>query len=363
MFLDLDLSSPEAHRRAFPAVDAAKLICAIVVVMAHTSPFSDVHSYLAYASNGWLVRFPVPFFFVSGAYFCFRKISLDAFDHKRALASAWRMLRLYLLWVAVFAAPILFDAWKHAEGFDAGMLSFFQSAMLAGYSHLWYLKSAALATALVALALRCRMKPEAVFGISLVLFLVGMFGDTYYGVVKGIPVVGTAVSGYLSVFLTTRNGLFYGLVYVAMGALFAYRRVTIKMPLAIGGFFAAALLSLAEAFVVRRLQLAWDYSLYLFMLPAVFFLFYIVTHIDMKRTPVTDTMRAYSSLIYYTHAYFNFLNAAVLIPILAWITGEADFQLHSLLRFVLVLMGAVLSSALILKLETYRPFRWLKRLH
>ncbi len=107
MLTDLDLSSEAARDKHFPFVDVVKFICAFLVIAIHVVPFTDIDPYLSYGVKQYIARLAVPFFFVAGGYFCFRKTDYNNFDSERPIAYAKRIFRLYLIWTTIYLPLII----------------------------------------------------------------------------------------------------------------------------------------------------------------------------------------------------------------------------------------------------------------
>ena len=93
--------------RHYNAIDLAKFLCAILVVMIHIKPFGKTvsHSlpaYLNFGATNYLARIAVPFFFVSAGFLLFRKVTLEHFNYERPKNYMIRMLRLYAIWSLIF---------------------------------------------------------------------------------------------------------------------------------------------------------------------------------------------------------------------------------------------------------------------
>ncbi len=72
MFTALDLSSQQARGKQFPSIDVAKFVCAILVVMLHTSLFADVNTFFNYGVQT-ITRVAVPFFLLRQAIFALER--------------------------------------------------------------------------------------------------------------------------------------------------------------------------------------------------------------------------------------------------------------------------------------------------
>lgn len=98
-----------------------------------------------------------------------------------------------------------------------------------------------------------------------VLFLFGLI-ETYHGLITN-EILLQSVNTYFLLMFTTRNGLFFGVLFVALGmALADQNRVeAIRHPFAKAA--AAFGLLVVEAFTVRHFHWALDYNMYLMTVP------------------------------------------------------------------------------------------------
>ncbi|MCD7771679.1 MAG: acyltransferase [Oscillospiraceae bacterium] len=364
MWTELDLSSGQAKHKHFPAVDIMKFILSFMVIAIHIHPFGDINAYLNYGIYNYVARLAVPFFFVAGGYFCFRKTSLDNFDIKTPLSYSKRMLILYLIWTAIYLPISVYNITKSDDGILHSTLAYMRKFLFVGsYTHLWYLLGAAIATAIVCCMInKLGLKTTAI--ICSILYIVGLFGTSYFRLIKqleNITPIWNLLKLYALVFTTTRNGFFFGTIFVCMGALFAYRKIYMRQSTAIIGFIVSMLVMLIEAFATEYFDLARMHDLYISLVPALFFLFYIITHFEIKETKVTIAMRKYSSIIYFVHLWVNF-GISALIKIIELLSGVEIESIHSLLRYILVAIGSLAVAIILNKLQEYKPFRWLKKL-
>ncbi len=362
---DLDLSSQECKTRQFPAIDIMKLLCAILVVTIHTSPLVSVNTYLNYGLVYYVARLAVPFFFVASGYFCFRKTQLANFDIKKPIAYAKRIFILYLAWSAIYLPQVGYSIYKHEKGLIWGILSSVRTFLFVGYHHLWYLLATAIAVTIISVALYKKIKLSGLLTVGFILYVVGLLGQSYFELLRPLEgtILWTTFKLYAKVFTTTRNAFFEGILFVGIGAMFAHRKVDIKKNVAICGFAISMILLLIEAFCVKYLGVLRGGDLYLFLLPATFFLFYCTSHIEVKESVFARKARTYSSLIYYTHDLINVSIVSVIVKLVEKITGTAEYEMHSLLRFGIVMVGAVVASYMIIWLQRFKCFKWLRKLY
>ena len=106
-------------------IDAARLVLAVMVVMAHCASLQAISPAAHFYFNNGFARVIVPFFLLTTGYF---------FDRQMARGIGpwvWRVMRVYLGWTLVFLPFVLF----YQE------ISLYRLAMtlVFGFFHLWYL--------------------------------------------------------------------------------------------------------------------------------------------------------------------------------------------------------------------------------
>ena len=85
---------------------------------------------------------------------------------------------------------------------------------------------------IVSLLLKINLKPSRILLVAFIFYFVGLFDSSWYGIIlplrTGIPTVWNIMRIAKRVFVTTRNGLFFGFVYVSAGMYFANYRYRMK---------------------------------------------------------------------------------------------------------------------------------------
>lgn len=151
MTIELSKDSLENKKKVLPALDLARFVGALLVVMIHTFPLVDVNLYLNYGITNYIARLAVPFFFVTSGYLCFKKTSYEQFDFSVPKQYAFRMLKLYVLWTVVYFIPFFIRSVYMCErGYVYGLICAIRTFLFSGYHHLWYLSALAVAVFLVA---------------------------------------------------------------------------------------------------------------------------------------------------------------------------------------------------------------------
>lgn len=345
------------NRTYYPAMDAVKLVCAVMIVFIHIAPLESVDGRLNSFLVNCLCRIAVPFFFISSGFLLFRKMRPDAVDFGIIGRYLRRIFRLYMIWSAVYfpytALQMYWDR-KNALPIFLGWLK--NMVFSAGFGFLWYLPATIVAVALVAFLLKRGMKLRTVIAVGVLLYIIGLFGQSWYGLVAGLPFPQgfvDAVKTVYSVIGTTRNGVFEGMVFVALGAALAAREDLGTFRRAASGFLVSMLLLTAEFACVARFGQPLEYDLYFFLLPAAYYLLRAVLTAKIGvGERVCGILRPCSSLIYFTH----------MIPV-TLLTEYYPVIGNSLLLTAAVLACTGILTAAILLASGTRPFGFLKKIY
>jgi len=179
-------------------------------------------------------------------------------------------------------------------------------------------------------------------------YVIGMFGDAYYGVIKDIPSIAGFYKTFFSLFNTTRNGLMFGLMYVSMGAFISEKKTLLKPKKA--GLY--ALISLccvaAESFTLRYQSQPIDYNVMLFLIPTAYFNFQFLLGLDLKFKWNYKFLRDSSTVIFFIHPLVLILFNTI-YPVL----GEPFSNIMSLIRFLFVYFLSLALATLIVKLRSH----------
>jgi len=154
-----------------------------------------------------------------------------------------------------------------------------------------------MAACLIALLSR-KLSFHSIFGIGILLYLVGLFGDSYFGVIRNVPVISSIYEGMFSVFSYTRNGLFFAPVFLIMGAWIGHTRLLWKRNAVAAGLAVSLILMLAEGMLLHHFKLQRHYSMYLSLLPCMFFLYLFIASFRLKPNPLLRKTATWMYLIH-----------------------------------------------------------------
>lgn len=278
----------------YGGLDIFRPIAAILVIAIHTSPLEFISPGADFFFTRLLARVAVPFFFMVTGQFVlgnvmYRKdnpIKIKRFIIKTAIT--------YLAAIAVFLPFGLYLG--HYKGFSFGMLLkmlFFDGT----FYHLWYLPACIWGVLAVTLLSRF-LKPNAVIAITSVLYIIGVFGDSWYGAIEKIPVITDIYNGFFAVSSYTRNGIFFAPLFLALGAVLGQRKKRPKAYPSLVMFLISLIFMSVEGFTAALAGLQRHDSMYFFLPVLMFFLYRLLLSGSLPSRP---GLRRISMLVYILH--------------------------------------------------------------
>lgn len=292
--------------RKYNGIDVLKFLCAVLVIIIHVPPFREGSrfAYPYFILRNCFARVAVPFFFVSGSFFLFRKCDPENPDFAPAARYLKRIFRMYVIWSAVYLPLQILQ--MHTEGIFgfACIAEYIKDFLFVGtYYHLWYLHAAIVATALTYFCYR-KFGASRTLVLAGVLYAIGLLGQSWYGLIRplyGFPIFSRSIYVLGQVFESTRNGLLDGFLFVVIGMLFAFGKIRISLPKALLGGFLSVIALFAEFYISFRLGMALSYDMFLFLVPVVLFLFAAAMALPLGDSPVYGFLRRCSTWMFLIH--------------------------------------------------------------
>ncbi|MGL5541193.1 MAG: acyltransferase family protein, partial [Erysipelotrichaceae bacterium] len=209
-------------KKHYPQLDIVKYIAALLVICAHVYKIFE-NPVLNYTVVSVFARLAVPFFFSSAAYMVACKRHNPGYI-KRYLVNLTLTYLIFSLLYLPFGIRFVFEtvgtAWWLVP------LTFLGGFFYAGtYYHLWFIPGIITALLLMEWLLK-RFSLKTIFWIATGLYLIGSYETYYY--VWANPILQSGFDALLSLFVTTRNGLFLGLFFVWVGYAIALHPKKIK---------------------------------------------------------------------------------------------------------------------------------------
>lgn len=328
-------------------LDYFKITAALLIVAVHTSPLSSFSADADFLLTRVVARIAVPFFLMVTGYFVLPECVFDRSADNHALLRFIKKTALLYAIATIIYLPVNIYA-GHYKSLD--VLSILRMILFDGtFYHLWYLPASIIGALLVYLLSR-RLPFKAVMTASILLYGIGLFGDSYFGVISRVPVISSIYDAGFRLFSYTRNGLFYAPVFLAMGAWLGHAQRCCTRKTSVIGFILSLLIMTAEGLTLRHFGLQRHDSMYIALLPCMLFLYQLILSWNVR--PV-KSLRTISTWIYVIHPF-----AIVVIRGAAKITGLVDVLVeNSLIHYLAVCSLSVAFSVLVAML----PIRGVKK--
>lgn len=324
-------------KEKYETIDLIKYICSILVIVIHTSPGLPYSRPLNFALINIIGRVAVPFFFVANGYFMSKNLQKKGGAYFKEYIKS--LIKVYLLWSLVY---LPFGVIWIQENIEIPLYLYpialcISLFYIGTYYHLWYIP--ALIFALIVIRfLEKRVAYRYILLITFILFSIGSI-ETYYGWIQNTSFLPIA-DYYFMIFQTTRNGLFFGLFFVALGFYLSkeHKRVAVSKYKMGSIFFFLGIV--VEAILLYNTNNK-DMNFLFMTIPFTFCLFEYALQAKTPWKLDYIKLKAYSSYYYFSHAIF-----LVLIPLFLKLIGKSTYyQMHGLFRFLSVLVCTHIFSA------------------
>jgi len=185
-------------------------------------------------------------------------------------------IRLYLIVTAVYIPISIYSG-----NMPKSILEFIKQLLFDGtFYHLWYFPAAIIGCVL--LACLTKKSVQAAVYFSLIAYVIGVFGDSYYGLIENVPLLRTLYTGIFYVSSYTRNGIFFAPIYILLGMLLAVPEFHCGEQVCKWGLALASLLMLLEGWITYSFHIQKHNSMYFFLLPVMYFLFQLLLKVSGK---------------------------------------------------------------------------------
>lgn len=253
------------------SIDIIRLIATYLVVAIHISPFEKINPSFDLFFTRILGRLAVPLFFMITGYYILSK-SLKDIEVLKEYTK--KILFIYLICILIYLPINLYTgSWQ-----SMSIIDFLKEIVIDGtFYHLWYFPALIFALWLVYFLVK-KLGNKKTMIVVIILYLIGLFGDSYYGFLSSSPLL-TKIYDILFLISTyTRNGLFYAPIFLYLGYEIKQKskgssnhELIISLCLFLG--------MTLEGFLLHFEDMPRHDSMYLLLVPLMYFLFrYLITH-------------------------------------------------------------------------------------
>ena len=328
-------------KHQYNGLDLLKFVMALMVVMIHVKP--NVHSELLTDIFEPLLSIAVPMFFIISSVLLFSKLNRGG-ESKDVFKYCKRIGFLYFSWLLIDAWFIIVRKSYFDMGLWQGLMQFVKDLIFGTtFPGSWYLSASVMGVLLV-------------YGMSRILnkyivFLFTLAIALYVSYVNQLPPTMQIPYDWYAANLREEVNLSFPaqMVWISLGQILSFWIVKIEnkkrdlLPLSVGFFVVAYVVNVFSPLFLLKLMMAIA-------------LFIICLLVQLPDSSLYKRLRNYSILMFFFH-----FSIAGKIGIFCKFTG--DTLLTNWLYYILVVVASVTFSEIILRLEKYKYFHFLRYTH
>lgn len=280
------------ENKNYAGIDYFRFIAALLIVAIHTSPLASLSETGDFMLTRIIARVAVPFFLMTSGFFL---ISRYTYGTEKLGAFVKNAALIYGTAILIYIPINIYNGYFKMDNL---LLNIIKDIVFDGtLYHLWYLPASIIGAAIAWYLVKKLNYPKALM-VASVLYLIGLFGDSYYGITEKISCLNSLYTYIFQVTDYTRNGIFFAPIFFILGGFIADNRPQITFGKSFLGFAISLALMLGEAMILHHFDLQRHDSMYVFLLPCMYFLFIVILHFKGKRLV---SLRTASLIIYIIH--------------------------------------------------------------
>lgn len=276
----------------YTGIDYFRFIAALLIVAIHTSPLASFSETGDFILTRIVARIAVPFFLMTSGFFLVSRYSYSA---EKLRAFVKKTAVIYGIAMLIYVPINIYNGYF---GIDNLLPNIIKDIVFDGtLYHLWYLPASIMGAVIAWCSVRKLGYSKALM-LTSALYIIGLFGDSYYGLAEANSFIKDFYDLIFQVSDYTRNGIFLAPVFLVLGGAIADRRQILSLKKSICGCCVSFVLMFAEAMSLHHFDLQRHDSMYLMLLPCMYFLFNAILHFKGKRLEI---LRNASLIIYIIH--------------------------------------------------------------
>lgn len=323
-----------SKNESYTGIDYFRIIAAFLVIAIHTSPLSACGETADFILTRIIARVAVPFFFMTSGFFLISEYNCNL---NKLKAFVKRTALIYCISIIFYIPVNIYSGY-----FTKSMLlpDILKAIIFDGtFYHLWYLP-ASITGAVIAYFLVKKLGIKKALGFSILLYTVGLFGDSYFGLAEKLPLIKGFYFNLFKLSSYTRNGIFFAPVFFILGSVISTRKGHISLKKMLSGLAVSFSLMLCEGLLLHHFNLQHHDSMYFMLIPCMFFLFSALTALKGQRIPV---LRTSALIIYIIHPMM-----IVILRMAAKISGLQSILIeNSFIYFAAVSIASSIASIFI----------------
>ena len=329
------------------AFDVLKIVLSILVVVIHTELAPEI-------VYPW-VDLAVPLFFMISAFFLFQKLNETENKTKVLFGFIKRNMVLYCFWFVVLLPLTLYFRGWFRDGFLPGLARMIWAFLFNGtFRASWYIVALCIGVSVIFI-MRKVLKPRLILILTGAVYGLCCLCSRYAFLLPEASWLLRAYKWYCNFFLSVGNSWPVSLFWVALGMAFAEKEISYRKAPNVILFVCSALVLLGEHLLLLKNGRPFMGCNFL-VIPLCVSIFAAALNSNMECRH-SHILRKVSTITYCMHASLATVLSALLFKL-----GVVGLPAQLVNTFI-VLGICYGTSAVILRLEQYPAFRWLKISH
>lgn len=328
--------------KGYTGIDYFRCIAALLVIAIHTSPLASFNETADFLLTRGVARIAVPFFFMTSGFFL---LSTNKYQPEKLISFIKKTAWIYVFSIILYIPINIYNRYFQI---DHLLLNIIKDILFDGtLYHLWYLPASLLGAMISWYLVKWLDYPKALTAAG-ILYLIGLFGDSYYGLIQNTVCFNNFYNFIFQITDYTRNGIFFAPVFFILGGKIADKKRFLTFSKCIYGFIISFAIMMAEAVLLHYYNFQRHDSMYIFLLPSMYFLFHILLSFKGKRLA---RLRMLSLIIYVIHPMM-----IVIIRLFAKLLHIESLMLeNSIIYYVLVCITSIaFGIGVIVLLDNYK---------
>lgn len=189
------------EKQNYAGIDYFRLIAALLVVAIHTSPLASFSETGDFIVTRIMARVAVPFFLMTSGFFL---VSRFTYNTEKLKAFVKRTVVIYGIAILIYIPINIYNGYFKMDNLLPNII---KDIVFDGiFYHLWYLPASIIGAVIAWYMVKKLDYPKALIA-AFALYLIGLFGDSYYGIAEKSSCFKGLYSLIFQVTDYTRNGV------------------------------------------------------------------------------------------------------------------------------------------------------------
>nr|WP_152800750.1 serine racemase VanT catalytic subunit [Alkalibaculum sporogenes] len=267
------------NNEEYSGIDYFRIIAAVLIIAIHTSPLANYTYTADFILTRIIARIAVPFFFMTSGFFLFSGYNYNNDKLKNFIK---RIALIYGVSVALYIPVNIYNGYFAVDNL---LPNIFRDMVFDGtFYHLWYFSAAIIGASITWLLVK-NIGIKWTFIVAAFLYFIGLLGDSYFGFSEQIPFLNSLYTNLFELFDYTRNGIFFAPIFFVLGGIISSKKWHLSLKNNIIGLTVTFSLMLIEGLILQNWGLQRHDSMYIMLIPLMFFIFTALTNIRGCRKP------------------------------------------------------------------------------